>query len=87
MGLYEKVYVLNMVVLDLMILMNVIVEEEKGVLDGVKREVVEGLVRMMVLIMFVFVEECWVVFYFGEMLIFKSEKGRFLVVDGMVDLL
>ncbi|KAK4657056.1 coenzyme A transporter [Podospora pseudocomata] len=86
-GSYEKVYALNTVVSDLMILTNVIVEEEKGVPDGVKREAVEGLVRMMAPITPAFAEECWAVLHPGETSIFKSEKGRFPVTDGTVDLL
>ncbi|KAK0674107.1 putative leucyl-tRNA synthetase mitochondrial precursor [Cercophora samala] len=84
-GSYEKVYALNTVVSDLMILTNVIVEEEKGVPDRVKREAVEGLVRMMAPITPAFAEECWAVLHPGEVSIFKSEKGRFPVVDGTVE--
>ncbi|KAK0739654.1 hypothetical protein B0T21DRAFT_346945 [Apiosordaria backusii] len=86
-GSYEKVYALNTVVSDLMILTNAIVEEEKGLPEEVRREAVEALVKMMAPITPAFAEECWAVLHPDEKetSIFKSEKGRFPVVDGTVE--
>ncbi|KAJ4302145.1 coenzyme A transporter [Collariella sp. IMI 366227] len=56
---YEKVYALNTVVSDLMGLANLVIEKEARMSEGVKRQAVGALVRMMAPITPAFAEECW----------------------------
>jgi leucyl-tRNA synthetase len=86
---YEKVYALNTVVSDLMSLANTI-QDNAGVLsEGIRREAVSALLRMMAPITPAFSEECWSLLGFqsqgGSM--FRGEgKARFPVVDGTLEM-
>lgn len=58
---YEKVYTLNTVISDLMILTNTIIDhfDTQGMSSVVRREAVSSLVRMLAPITPAFAEECW----------------------------
>ncbi|KAK4152952.1 hypothetical protein C8A00DRAFT_34352 [Chaetomidium leptoderma] len=86
---YEKVYALNTVVSDLMSLANTIQENSGTLSEGIQRQAVSALLRMMAPITPAFAEECWSLLGFqaetGSM--FRGEgKASFPVVDGTLDL-
>jgi leucyl-tRNA synthetase len=55
---YEKIYALNIVVSDMMTLTNALINA-KDASDGIKRQTVEIIVRLMAPITPAFAEECW----------------------------
>jgi leucyl-tRNA synthetase len=86
---YEKVYALNTVVSDLMSLANTIQEKSGTLSDGIHRQAVSALLRMMAPITPAFSEECWSLLGLqresGSM--FKGEgKTSFPVPDGTLEL-
>lgn len=87
---YEKVYALNTVVSDLMALANTIQEKAAVLSEGVHRQAVSALLRMMAPITPAFAEECWSLLGMqaadgGSM--FRGEgKTSFPVVDGSLEL-
>ncbi|KAK4104846.1 leucyl-tRNA synthetase [Parathielavia hyrcaniae] len=88
---YEKVYALNTVVSDLMILANTF-QEKAGVLsEGIHREAVSALLRMMAPITPAFSEECWSVLGLqaddeGGSMFAGQGKVAFPVVDGTLEM-
>ncbi|KAK3325269.1 hypothetical protein B0H66DRAFT_116505 [Apodospora peruviana] len=88
---YEKVYTLNTVVSDLMILTNTIIDHLKDNQTNVviQREAVSALVRMMAPITPAFAEECYSLLSASEKGSLFSDTGvtKFPVVDGTLDLI
>lgn len=82
---YEKVYALNTVVSDLMILTHTIADNSKAH-SMIQREAVSALVRMAAPIAPAFAEECWSVLEPGRGSIFQS-GAVFPAVDGSEALL
>ncbi|KAK4127501.1 leucyl-tRNA synthetase [Parathielavia appendiculata] len=86
---YEKVYPLNTVVSDLMILANAIQEKAAVLSEGVLRQAVSALVRMMAPITPAFSEECWSILGLqpeGRSMFAGEGKVSFPVVDGTLEL-
>ena len=87
---YEKVYALNTVVSDLMILANTIQNHSGALSEMIHREAVAALLCMMAPVAPAFCEECWGVLGLqdtdkGSM--FRGEGGaRFPVVDGTLEM-
>jgi leucyl-tRNA synthetase len=86
---YEKVYALNTVVSDLMSLANTIQEKAGTLSEGIQRQAVSALLRMVAPITPAFSEECWSLLGLqresGSM--FKGEgKTSFPVLDGTLEL-
>ena len=87
---YEKVYALNTVVSDLMILANTIQEHSDTLSEVIHREAVSALLRMMAPITPAFSEECWSLLGLqqpeaGSMFHGKG-KAQFPVPDGSLEL-
>jgi leucyl-tRNA synthetase len=86
---YEKVYALNTVVSDLMSLANTIQEKAGVMSEGIHREAVSALVRMMAPITPAFSEECWSILGLqpeGGSMFAGEGKVTFPVVDGSLEL-
>ena len=75
---YEKVYALNTVVSDLMSLANTIQEKAGTLSDGIQRQAVSALLRMMAPITPAFSEECW------SLLGLQRESGSMFKGDGKI---
>ncbi|KAM7201799.1 hypothetical protein V8F33_003075 [Rhypophila sp. PSN 637] len=98
---YDKVYTLNTVISDLMILTNTIVEnfDNEGMSEVVKKEAVSSLVRMLAPVTPAFGEECWSLLHGGsaagaekKSMLFDSSSCassgvKFPVVDGTLEML
>ena len=86
---FEKVYALNTVVSDLMILANTIQEHGDALSEVIRREAVSALLRMMAPITPAFAEECWSLLGLqpeaGSMF-HGAGKARFPVPDGTLEL-
>jgi leucyl-tRNA synthetase len=86
---YEKVYALNTVVSDLMGLANTIQEKAGVMSEGIQREAVSALLRMMAPITPAFSEECWSILGLqreGGSMFAGEGKVTFPVVDGSLEL-
>ncbi|KAL2177863.1 uncharacterized protein P884DRAFT_199023 [Thermothelomyces heterothallicus CBS 202.75] len=92
---YEKVYALNTVVSDLMSLTNTIQDRAGAMSEGIQRQALSALVRMMAPITPAFAEECWSLLGLqrpegngggGGSMFRGPGKASFPVVDGTLEL-
>ncbi|KAM0457849.1 hypothetical protein ACHAPV_006394 [Trichoderma viride] len=81
---YEKIYPLNVVVSDLMTLTNELVQY-KTADEGIRRQTVDTIIRLMAPITPAFAEECWSLLHPSKGSIFESTS--FPVPDGSLSML